>query len=521
MQKLSKAWIFKLLFLAVMSMAVVSFHATKASAACQPSGNFGSVTFDNNVSIPLTGTYRVWSRIQIPSSANNNYLIEIDGTCYTVGGNGSLTLNSWAWVDYQPGGSKINVQLSQGKHTVKMYGTSDGVLLDRVLFTQVNNGSTCTPAASGNGDDCAEAPDTTAPTVSIAQPAAGATVNGTVAVRATASDNSGTVSKVEFFINGATTPAAVDTSSPFVFDWDTTKVADGAYNINAKAYDSSGNIGISANRTVNVLNGKPDFIVSGITWSPAAVKAGDKVTFTATVKNQGSASGSPADIKFEIGSSTVSLVNSSSALAVGSTRAITATGTWTAVAGTQTIKVTADNASATVESNENNNSLALGFSVGSVDTTAPTVSLASPANGSNLSGAVEILVNASDSGGSGLSRVELYVNGKLIDTKTASPYKFNWDTTKISNGNYTVYTVALDSAGNKTQSSSVTVSISNQSTVRKPGDANGDDRVNGVDLSILSTNWGKSGRTWEQADFNGDGSVSGVDLSILSTNWNK
>lgn len=53
------------------------------------------------------------------------------------------------------------------------------------------------------------------------------------------------------------------------------------------------------------------------------------------------------------------------------------------------------------------------------------------------------------------------------------------------------------------------------------GDLNGDGVVNALDLSILLSNWGKTGATAAQGDLNGDGVVNALDLSILLTNWSK
>jgi len=53
-----------------------------------------------------------------------------------------------------------------------------------------------------------------------------------------------------------------------------------------------------------------------------------------------------------------------------------------------------------------------------------------------------------------------------------------------------------------------------------PGDANGDGKVNVVDLGILATNYGVTGTaTWGMGDFNGDTNVNVVDLGILATNY--
>lgn len=235
---------------------VFAFHSPKvAAAACTaPTTDYGSVT--STVSIPAAGTYRVWSRIQIPSSANNAYLLEIDGsTCYTVGGNSAVATNTWTWVDYQSGTTtnKINATLTAGNHTIKMIGNSDGVMLDRIIFTQDTTGSACNPP-SGTGDACANPADTTSPVTAITAPTAGATVSGTTTVSATATDDSGTVNKVEFYVDGAL--KATDTASPYTYSWDTTTATAGSHSLTTKAYDGAtpANIGTSSTVAVTVSN---------------------------------------------------------------------------------------------------------------------------------------------------------------------------------------------------------------------------------------------------------------------------
>ena len=57
-----------------------------------------------------------------------------------------------------------------------------------------------------------------------------------------------------------------------------------------------------------------------------------------------------------------------------------------------------------------------------------------------------------------------------------------------------------------------------------PGDANGDGKVDGSDVTILAGNWqvgvdGTVTASWEMGDFNGDGKVDGSDVTILAGNW--
>ncbi len=90
-----------------------------------------------------------------------------------------------------------------------------------------------------------------APTTSLSSPANNATVSGTVAVTATASDNVGT-SKVEFYVNGVL--KATDTATPYVYSWNTASLTSGSYTLLAKAYDAAGNVGQSSAVSVSLVN---------------------------------------------------------------------------------------------------------------------------------------------------------------------------------------------------------------------------------------------------------------------------
>jgi peptidoglycan/xylan/chitin deacetylase (PgdA/CDA1 family) len=57
--------------------------------------------------------------------------------------------------------------------------------------------------------------------------------------------------------------------------------------------------------------------------------------------------------------------------------------------------------------------------------------------------------------------------------------------------------------------------------VTKPGDLNGDNVVDALDLSTMLTNWNKTSATAAQGDLNADGTVDALDLSTLLTNWSK
>src|SRR5205814_1496459 len=94
--------------------------------------------------------------------------------------------------------------------------------------------------------------DTTAPTVSVTAPAGGATVSGTTAISATASDNVGVVG-VQFRLDGANV-GAEDTTAPYSISWDTTTASNASHTLTAIARDAAGNTTTAAAVTVTVFN---------------------------------------------------------------------------------------------------------------------------------------------------------------------------------------------------------------------------------------------------------------------------
>jgi subtilase family serine protease len=112
---------------------------------------------------------------------------------------------------------------------------------------------------------------------------------------------------------------------------------------------------------------QPDLIITDITYSPATPAAGNAVTFSAVVKNQGNAAGAAGVVAFRVDGTQVAVSNNSTvSIAAGTTLTITANGTWTATGGNHTIAANADNSNTTVESNESNNSYSENLTVGGV-----------------------------------------------------------------------------------------------------------------------------------------------------------
>jgi hypothetical protein len=94
--------------------------------------------------------------------------------------------------------------------------------------------------------------DTTPPSVSISVPASGATVSGTLAVAADASDNV-KVDNVQFKLDGETLGSPV-TSSPYTYSLNTSTLSNGTHSISAVATDTAGNTTTSSPTTFTVNN---------------------------------------------------------------------------------------------------------------------------------------------------------------------------------------------------------------------------------------------------------------------------
>jgi thermitase len=148
--------------------------------------------------------------------------------------------------------------------------------------------------------------DTTAPAASVTSPANGDTVLGAVQVNVMATDNVG-VAKVELYINGNL--FAVDSTTPYGFYWDTTQVADSAYDLYAVAYDAAGNVGQSSHISVSV-NNIPDTAPPQVSIiSPAS---GSKVGSKATVRAAASDNKGVTGMELYIDNSLKAKVNSGS-----------------------------------------------------------------------------------------------------------------------------------------------------------------------------------------------------------------
>lgn len=96
------------------------------------------------------------------------------------------------------------------------------------------------------------------------------------------------------------------------------------------------------------------------------------------------------------------------------------------------------------------------FSLALSDSTAPTVSIASPSAGASVAGAVTLRAVAADD--VELRTVRFLADGTAVASLASPPFQTSWNTGSVANGSHTIAVEAVDTGGNLTRRSlSVTV----------------------------------------------------------------
>jgi hypothetical protein len=138
------------------------------------------------------------------------------------------------------------------------------------------------------------------PTVQVTDPAAGQTVNASVALAATAASQNG-IPSVQFFVDSVAVGSPI-TAPPYNAFWNTESTADGTHVVTAQATDSAGLVGTSAPVSVTVDNSHPANVIgtdvnvfrsgSGTMTSPAFSTSAEPELLVAFVAYDGP-SGTP------------------------------------------------------------------------------------------------------------------------------------------------------------------------------------------------------------------------------------
>ncbi|HIL94723.1 MAG TPA: hypothetical protein EYG51_02245, partial [Pseudomonadales bacterium] len=290
--------------------------------------------------------------------------------------------------------------------------------------------------------------DTTPPTVSVLNPAGGATVSGTLTIDATASDNVG-VTRVDFFDDGVLLSS--DTTSPYSATWDTTTVADGLHALSASALDAAGNPGTSAPVNVTVQNAAPPTTTT--TFSGSLEKGGTN-TFNLTIEGAAQVDATltydrsranPVLTVFDPNNNPIATQGGMSPIQISFTATIT---------GVYVFAI--DNQS---DKRDTDFTLEITRSTGGSDTTPPIASIIGPADGATVSGSIPISATASDN--VGVTQVQFFVDGVLLSTDTLAPFNASWATTTGTEGGHSLTAQASDAAGNLGISAAVNVTVDN------------------------------------------------------------
>nr|QCD26741.1 cellulase GH5 [Flavobacterium sp. AUG42] len=299
-------------------------------------------------------------------------------------------------------------------------------------------------------------PTNAVPTVVLTSPLNNTSlVSGTaVQLKATASDSDGTVSQVEFFVNG--TSIGKDTSSPYAINWTPTT---GSYTLTAKATDNAGSsttstaIVVTANATGAANNiiirakgivgdETMDIVVGGVvlgTFKLTTNYADYAVYGSGTVRAAFTNDQGTRDVQVDYAK-----IDGITYQAENQT---INTGVWqnSTCGGSKSEWL---NCSGYIE---------FATTVVTPINQAPTVSITSPINNSSVvtGSAIQINALASDSDGT-ISQVEFFVNGVSIGKDTSSPYTISWSPTA---GAYSLTAKATDNAAVSKTSSVIAMTI--------------------------------------------------------------
>ncbi|MEH0720509.1 chitinase C-terminal domain-containing protein [Vibrio alginolyticus] len=209
-----------------------------------------------------------------------------------------MAFNSYAAVDCAPLETWQSSKVYNGGDQVQHEGNA----YKARYWTQNNN-----PAQSGewgewetlgacDGTGPVEPPQNEVPTVTLTSPSASASVTAgdVVNLAADAADTDGTVSKVEFFVDGVLVGQA--TSAPYAASWTATE---GQHEFSTKAYDDAGAVSTASVVTLTVASAQPgnEAPTVDVALSASSIDLGGSVTLTA---NATDADGAVAKVDFYV-----------------------------------------------------------------------------------------------------------------------------------------------------------------------------------------------------------------------------
>lgn len=318
------------------------------------------------------------------------------------------------------------------------------------LFTNTASAASMTADPNQENNSATEStrvlPDPNGPpTINITSPTAGTAYVGptNITVTATANDNDGTISQVEFYGDGTLigTGASIG-GNQYSLTWNS--VSFGAHTLMAIVTDNGGRKNIS--NTVNLLvNGSASVNITSPTTN-SIHSPGSNVTIGANASHP---SGNISKVEFFangvlIGPGTLTNPNQYNV-------------NWPAPEnGRYSLKaVVTDGSGITTTSSP----------VDVIITSPPSVSLSSPVNGASFPSASTVAITASVQDDDGLiNKIDFYANGNLLGTSpylTSNQYTFNWS--NVPDGIHSLTATAKDKYGVIGSSTPITIAVNHAS----------------------------------------------------------
>jgi len=289
-------------------------------------------------------------------------------------------------------------------------------------------------------------PPNVAPTVTLTAPANGTAVDApaTVTVSADASDTDGSVSRVEFFANGAL--IGERTEAPWSIVW--ADVAAGTYTLTARAIDDRGESATSTGTTLIVNTPAPP------------IDAPPVVTITAPAS--GTTADAPATIAIDAEATDIDgVITRVEFFANGALIGERTAAPWSMVWSSVPEGTYALTARAVDDRGEASTSTDVVVRVNAPPpppNVPPAVSITAPAADVTVDAPASMTVeaHASDTDGS-VTRVEFFANDVAIGERTEAPWSITW--ADVGEGTYTLTARATDDRGDPTTSAAVHVTV--------------------------------------------------------------
>lgn len=266
-----------------------------------------------------------------------------------------------------------------------------------------------------------------------------AEVSGLVALSATASDDTA-VTQVTFLVDGQALDS--DSTEPYATTWDSDLATLGAHSITAQAWDAAGNSAVSAPSTTTVIDATPPAVAL---TSPVANQVAGMVTVAASATDNRSVD----EVRLFVDGALLATLSAPPFEAVWDTA--------TVLDGDHTLLAEAVDGSGNVATSTPR--VVTVNNAPPADAEAPTVTLDAPAAPALVSGTVTLSATASDN--IGVTELRFFANGNQVAALATPPFTADWDTTSVSDGDYSITAQAADLAGNTATTSAVVLTVDN------------------------------------------------------------